>query len=74
MLDGPRKHGEKKTCYARQLAGKGEYIFETDCSDKDYPEISCLCSAKHQIALFDECSAAVVLLSKKLMQGNMELG
>ena len=60
-----------KTNYARQLAEKEEYFFETDCSGKEYPEINGLCNTKQRIALFDECSAAVVLKNKRLMQGNI---
>ena len=69
VLNGESQMG--KTTYCRSLAEKDEFFFETDCSGKEHPEINGLCNTRHRIALFDECSAQVVLKNKRLMQGNI---
>lgn len=62
VLDGPSHTG--KTFYARQLAEKKEFFFETNCAGKKEPDVTGLCATKHRIALFDECHAEVVLSNR----------
>ena len=67
VLEGPSGCG--KTEFARSLAANVDTIIELNCADTDHVDLRAFSPGQHDLILWDECPALLVLKNKKLFQG-----
>jgi hypothetical protein len=68
VLKGPSRLG--KTAYACSLSSWAEATLELNCMNTDYPNLREFVDGTHEVIVFDECSAKLVLLNRKLFQSS----
>ncbi len=66
VLEGPSMVG--KTQFARNLASTAEAVLEIDCAGATEPDARGFQAQVHEVIIFDEASATMVLRCKKLFQ------
>jgi hypothetical protein len=58
-----------KTEFARSLSRGPTSFIELNCADTDYVDLRAFSPEQHDLILWDECPASLVLKNKKLFQG-----
>ena len=66
VLEGPSMVG--KTQFARNLGSTPEAVYEIDCAGATEPDARDFVPGLHEVIIFDEASAVMVLRCKKLFQ------